>query len=179
MNKLISLLRLDERMIHGQVAIKWSRYLCVDRIVVVSDAAAGNPVIKKSLMMAAPATAKTTIRGVDDSIALLNDPRGADHKILVIVSTPSDLLRIIENVPEIKDVNVGNYGRIASKEGTNVRKTYRPNFYAYDSEMKIFKKIIDHGVNCYYQTTPEDPQENMERFLNKENQTREENTCHL
>ena len=77
-------------------------------------------------------------------------------------------MRVIENVPEIKDVNVGNYGRIASKVGTNVRKTYRPNFYAYESEMKIFKKIMEHGVNCYYQTTPEDPQENLNKFFDKE-----------
>ena len=163
------MLRLDERMIHGQVAIKWSRHLNVDRIVVISDAAAGNPVITKSLLMAAPPTAKTTIRGVDDSIELLNDPRGAEHKILVIVSSPGDLLRIVENVSEISSVNIGNYGRVASRTGADVRKTYRPNLYAYPSEVEIFKKIIDRGIKCYYQTVPDDAPENLSKIFGFKN----------
>ena len=61
---MIKLLRLDERMIHGQVAIKWSRHLSVDRIVVANDGAASNPIIQKSLMMAEPSTCKVAIKSV-------------------------------------------------------------------------------------------------------------------
>ena len=53
---MITLLRLDERLIHGQIAIKWSRHTGVDHIVVISDNAAANPIIQKSLMMAARST---------------------------------------------------------------------------------------------------------------------------
>ena len=164
---MITLLRLDERMIHGQVAIKWSRHLSVDRIVVISDAVAGNPVIQKSLMMAAPATAKTVIKGVDDAITLLNDPRAEAHKILVIVSTPQDLFRVTEGVSGIENVNIGNYGRVASKIEAEVRKTYRPNLYAYESEVELFRKIMQKGIKCYYQTVPDDGAEDLEKILNK------------
>ena len=164
---MIPMLRLDERLIHGQVAIKWSRHLNVDRIVVISDAAAGNPVIQKSLLMAAPPTAKTAVKGVDDAIVLLNDPHAKDHRILVIVGTPGDMLRVVENVPNIEYLNIGNYGRVASKMGTQPRKTYRPNLYAYDSEVEIFKKILDLGVKCYYQTTPDEAQENLAKIFEK------------
>ena len=88
--KMIKLLRLDERMIHGQVAIKWSRHLSVDRIVVANDGAASNPIIQKSLMMAAPSTCKVAIKSVDDAIKLLNDPRAEALKILLIASSPKD-----------------------------------------------------------------------------------------
>lgn len=161
------MLRLDERLIHGQVAIKWSRHLNVDRIVVISDAAAGNPVIQKSLLMAAPPTAKTTIKGVDDAITLLKDPHAADHRILIIVGTPNDMLRVVENVPGIESVNIGNYGRVASKMGTEPRKTYKPNLYAYDSEVEIFKKVIDRGIKCSYQTIPDDAPENLAKIFEK------------
>ena len=53
---MIKWVRLDERMIHGQVATKWSQLLGVNRIIVADDQAASNEIIKKSLMMAAPAT---------------------------------------------------------------------------------------------------------------------------
>lgn len=43
---MIKLLRLDDRMIHGQIATKWSRVLSVDRIIVINDEAANNSIVK-------------------------------------------------------------------------------------------------------------------------------------
>ncbi len=162
---MIPLLRLDERLIHGQVAIKWSRHYSVDRIVVIDNEAATNPIIEKSLMMAAPATAKTTIKKVDDAIALLNDPRGASHQILVICSYPDDLLKVAENVKGIDLVVVGNYGRIAPRKGNELRKTYRQHLYAYPEEAEILKKVVATGLKCVYQVIPEDVPEDLAKVL--------------
>ena len=98
---MIKLVRLDERMIHGQVATKWSRTLGVDRIVVADDTAAASDIMQKSLMMAAPATCKTAIVTVDKAVSLCNDPRAAGLKILLIVSTPENLLRVAKEVKGI------------------------------------------------------------------------------
>ncbi|MGN1343857.1 MAG: PTS sugar transporter subunit IIB, partial [Traorella sp.] len=106
---MIKLVRLDERMIHGQVAIKWSRHLGVDRIIVANDDAAKSPLIQKSLMMAAPPTCKTAIKTVEDSVKLVNDPRAEGLKILLIVSRPEDLLTVVNSVKGIPCINVGNY----------------------------------------------------------------------
>ncbi|GFP76440.1 PTS system mannose/fructose/N-acetylgalactosamine-transporter subunit IIB [Clostridium fungisolvens] len=162
---MIKLVRLDERMIHGQVAIKWSRHTEVDRIVVLSDEAAGNPIIQKSLMMAAPATVKVAIKSVKDGIKLLQDPRCEKLKILVIVSNPNDLLAVVQQVHDIPLINIGNYGRVASKQGDEPRKTYRSNLYAYDSEVKILEKVMETNVECVYQTTPEDIPEKLKNSL--------------
>ena len=162
---MIKLVRLDERLIHGQVAIKWSRHTGVDRIVVANDEAAANKIIQQSLMMAAPATAKVTIRSVDDSITLLKDPRAAGHKILVIISNPKDLIQILEEVKDIPLINVGNYGRIAPKQGDLARRTYGSNLYAYEDEVEDFKKVLSFGIDTVYQTTPEDNPEKLSKIL--------------
>ena len=120
---MIKWVRLDERMIHGQIATKWSRTLGVDRIVVADDTAAASDIMQKSLMMAAPATCKTAIVTVDKAVSLCNDPRAAGLKILLIVSTPENLLRVAKEVKDIPQINVGNYGRVAPKHGTEARKT--------------------------------------------------------
>ena len=153
---MISMVRLDERMIHGQIAIKWARHLNVDRIIVINDEAAGNEIIKKSLLMATPSTCKTAIKSVKDSLEVLKDPRCKELKILVIVSNPRDLLTVIKEIDDIPLVNIGNYGRIAPKQDTAARKTYKLNLYAYEDEVEIFKEIIDSKIECNYQTTPED-----------------------
>ena len=51
---MIALLRIDERLIHGQVATSWSKALDIDTIVCASDEAAQNPLKKKMLLIAAP-----------------------------------------------------------------------------------------------------------------------------
>ena len=72
---MIALLRIDERLIHGQVATSWSKALDIDTIVCASDEAAQNPLKKKMLLIAAPPGKKTHVRSVDEVIGLLQDPR--------------------------------------------------------------------------------------------------------
>jgi PTS system mannose-specific IIB component len=164
---MIKLLRLDERLIHGQIAIKWSRHTGVDRIIVANDAAASNPTIKESLMMAAPSTCKTAIRSVDDVIEMMKNPKAADHKILMICQTPDDLLKLVKGIAEKPEtVQVGNYGRIASKnkDGSS-RKTYGANLYLYPEESDVLKQVVDLGYDVIYQTTPEDAAESLAKML--------------
>jgi len=156
---MIKLLRLDERLIHGQIAIKWSRHLSVSHIVVI------NEIIKKSLLMAAPPTVKVAIKGMDDGIKLLMDPRTAEMSILVLVGSPQEVLKLLNTVKGIQKVNIGNYGRVAPKEGVEFRKTYRNNLFLYEKEVVILREILDTGVECIYQTTPEETPESLKSII--------------
>ena len=163
---MIKLLRLDERMIHGQVAIKWSRHYDIDRIIVINDEAAENDIVKKSLLMAAPPTCKTAIQTVAEALVTLKDPRCLPLKILIIVSNPVDLLTVIREIPDIPLINIGNYGRIAPKTASLERKMYKVNLYAYPQEVELFQEIIATGNNCVYQTTPEESEVPLKSALN-------------
>lgn len=163
---MIRLLRLDERLIHGQIAIKWSRHTNVTNIVVANDSAAANKIIQKSLLMAAPGHIKTVIKSMDDAIKLLNDPRCEALSILVIVKTPDDLLRIMETCPGIQNVNLGNYGRVELEKEGYPRKTFGSNLYADEFEVATLKKCCAlHKI--VYQTTPEQNAVDLEGLLNK------------
>ncbi len=162
---MIKLLRLDERLIHGQIAIKWSRHLSVDSIVVINEGAAHNEIIKKSLLMAAPQNIKVAIMGMENGLKLLNDPRAEGMSILVLVGTPQEVLQLLNSVKGIQKVNIGNYGRVAQKEGSEFRKAYRNNLYLYDKEVEILKEIVNTGVDCIYQTTPEETPEPIKNII--------------
>jgi len=162
---MIKMLRLDERLIHGQITIKWSRHLGVDRLVVLSDQAAENELIKKSLLMAAPGNLKAAIKSMDDGIALLKDPRGDQMKILAIAAMPEEVLRIAREVPNIERINVGNYGRVAPKNGLEQRKRYGENLYLYPDEEAVLREILKTGIDVVYQTTPEDAPTPLKNIL--------------
>ena len=153
---MITLIRLDERLIHGQIATKWSKHTNVTHIVVANDEAANNKIIQKSLMMAAPGNIKTSVRTIEGAIQLLNDERCKPLKILVIVKNPWDLKRVMESVKGIEKVNIGNYGRAEKEHEGDIRKSYGQNLYIDDIELPIFKEIANMHENVFYQTMPED-----------------------
>ena len=95
----------------------------------------------------------------------MKNPKAAEHKILIIVSTPEDLLQIVTEVPDIPLVNVGNYGRVAAKVNAGPRKSYRSNLYAYDNEVSTLKKVIETGIKCNYQTVPDDAPEELSKIF--------------
>ena len=164
---MLKLIRVDERLIHGQIAIKWSRVTGVDRIIVANDAAAENSVIQKSLMMAAPATCKTAIISVDKAIEMMKNPKAADHKILLLVNNPNDLLKVLTSIDEKPEtVNIGNYGRIAPKVNGETRTEYRLNLYLYEDEKETLKKVLELGLRTVYQVTPDDAAESLDKILN-------------
>jgi mannose/fructose/N-acetylgalactosamine-specific phosphotransferase system component IIB len=162
---MITFFRIDERLIHGQIAIKWSKHTGVSHIVVANDAAAANPIIQKSLMMAAPSGIKTAIKTLKDAIELINDPRAQSLKILVLVNNPRDAVEIIEQVKDIPFINVGNYGRIAPDVPGKPRKAYGRNIYCNEMEVEEFRKLVATGLKCIYQTTPEEMAEDVSRIF--------------
>ena len=88
-------------------------------------------------------------------------------KILLIVATPDDLLKVATTIPNIPQINVGNYGRIAPKQGTEIRKSYDTNLYAYPNEVEILQKVVATGIPCNMQVTPETPPQELGKLLGK------------
>lgn len=162
---MITFFRIDERLIHGQVVIKWSRHTGVDRIIVANDLAAGSEMMQKALMMAAPRHIKTVIKTVTEAIELLKDPRAEALKILLLVDSPEDALKIVKNVEGIPFLNIGNYGRVAKEKPGKPRKSYGLNIYVDDEEYEVFKEILAMGIKCVYQTIPEEPVEELANLL--------------
>ena len=50
----IRLVRVDDRLIHGQVVAVWLRSVGADRIVIVDDRVAADPFLVEVLTLAAP-----------------------------------------------------------------------------------------------------------------------------
>lgn len=73
---MIVQVRVDDRLIHGQVALVWTKELNASAILVANDGAAKNEVAQMTMKMAIPSGKKLLIRSIKDSINILTDPRG-------------------------------------------------------------------------------------------------------
>lgn len=112
---MIAQLRVDDRLIHGQVALVWTKELYTPGIVVANDNAAKNQMVQMTLKMATPTGKKLLIRSVDDAIKVFNNPKDANMRIFALTNNVKDALKIAQNVNCIEGINVANVGRFANE----------------------------------------------------------------
>lgn len=106
--KGIENIRIDDRLIHGQVATMWTNRLGATRLMVVNDEVANNDIQKQVLRMAVPAGISSSIITTEKAITNIGAGKYEGQKVLLIVKSPVDLVPFLERDFELKSINVGN-----------------------------------------------------------------------
>lgn len=163
---LIKLIRIDERLVHGQVAVVWTKYLGVNRVVVADDDAARNDTQKTAMKMAMPQDTKLMVATVDKAISILKDPRANSLNIFVVVKNPENAKRITDAVAEAKEVNVGNYGRMSGGDESS-KITLERNLFVTKQQAAVFSDIAKSGVHVFYQITPQEKATDIEELISR------------
>jgi mannose/fructose/N-acetylgalactosamine-specific phosphotransferase system component IIB len=102
----IVLLRVDDRLIHGQVTMGWGHVLHPDRIVVVNDRVAESTWEKELCFAAVPLEMKASILSMTEGIQQLTHQDNGE-RLLVLVDSPGDAIRLIEGGVPVHEVNIG------------------------------------------------------------------------
>ncbi|CZQ99325.1 PTS system mannose/fructose/N-acetylgalactosamine-transporter subunit IIB [Trichococcus collinsii] len=160
---MITMIRIDDRLVHGQVAVKWSKQLGVSRIVVVSDSIAKNEIQVSALKMAAPAGVKVAVLNLEKAADILNDPRSKDLKILVVTNEPkyvADLLPLLDEKPLL---NMANYGRIGGSLSEKQKIT--ETVYLSPEDKQTINRIFDMGYDFKYQPLPDDSPKSLKTLI--------------
>lgn len=144
----IVLTRIDNRLIHGQVATQWSGVLGVNLLLVANDEVANDQMRQGLMNMAAPSYAQTRFFSIQKTIDIISKASPAQH-IFIICNTPQDVLRLVEGGVPIKKVNIGNMHMAEGKR--QVATTVAVN----DDDVATFKKLRDLGVELSIQRVPD------------------------
>lgn len=104
---VIALARIDDRLIHGQVATRWTKETRVKRIIVVSDEVAKDQVRSTLLKQVAPPGVTAHIVDVDKCIRVYNNTKYAGERVMLLFTNPTDVKRLVEAGVEINSVNIG------------------------------------------------------------------------
>jgi mannose/fructose/N-acetylgalactosamine-specific phosphotransferase system component IIB len=112
----IALVRVDDRLIHGQVVLGWVRMVGATRIVVADDAVAKDEMQKTLMQFAAPPGVQTTIISVDEAGAALAHEGFPDDTVMVLVPGPRELTQLMAAGVPLRKVNVGNVRAAPGRE---------------------------------------------------------------
>lgn len=156
---MIKLTRIDDRLVHGQVAFTWTPALGVDCLVVANDKVAKDEFQKMALGLAKPSGVKLLIKSVPDTIAWLNDPKSQPHKVLIIINSVKDALALSSGVAEIQSIN---FGGIRGREGA-VPISKAVSVTAEDRT--IIKELLKKGIELEVRQVPTDNKQMIENLL--------------
>lgn len=112
---MIKLLRVDYRLVHGQVAVSWSRAIGADCILVANDEVASDEMRQSILRVSKPQGMKLVIKSVDDSINSIKLGVTNKYNLLIVVNNIQDAKKIVYACDGINSVNLGV---LPAKEGT-------------------------------------------------------------
>ncbi|WP_066016780.1 MULTISPECIES: PTS N-acetylgalactosamine transporter subunit IIB [Endozoicomonas] len=145
----IVLVRIDNRMLHGQIAITWSHHAGGNLILVANDSASEDPVRQNLMDMAAPPGMATRYFSIQKTIDVIHKASAA-QKIVMVVETPQDVLRLAKGGVPFTKVNVGN---MHFSEGKNqIHKTVSVD----QSDIDAFRELTEMGIECTIQRLPEE-----------------------
>jgi PTS system mannose-specific IIB component len=164
---MIVQIRVDDRLIHGQVALLWGKELNTKGIVVANDHAAHDKTQAATLKMACPQGQKLLIRTVEDSIKVANDPRGKDMRIFMLTQTVADAYEVASNCKgNVQGVNIANAGRFdRSDDVQKVLLTTGVNLNPEDLEAA--RKLCELGIPVIHQVGTTDPRTKVSDLLAK------------
>jgi mannose/fructose/N-acetylgalactosamine-specific phosphotransferase system component IIB len=144
----IILYRVDERLIHGQVVVGWGNSLKFDRVVLANDQVASNAWERELYLACVPPEIKAAILSVDQASKKILQRGFEEERTVILVDSPLDILRMMEEGVKIRSVNVGG---IHSKRG---RRQILPYLFLGEREVSAFKRLISAGVKCECRDVP-------------------------
>lgn len=154
---MIKLVRIDYRLLHGQVAFAWANNLNINAILIANDAVANDDMRKSSLRLAKPSYSKLIFKSIDDSADAINSGVTDDYRLMVVVENVHDAFELASKVKSISRINLGLSQK---REDTQM---IAKAVYITEKEQELINQLIDQGIEVYLQQSPNDQSTNLKK----------------
>ncbi|MCE7004899.1 PTS sugar transporter subunit IIB [Kibdelosporangium philippinense] len=153
-------LRIDDRLIHGQVTVVWTAQLGVEHLVVANDEVAGDEFQRMLLPQAA--------RGLPTSVLKVADVRSwceqhRDVRVMVIAKHPEDAFELLRGGLDAAEVVVGNAAARPGEQATRLTRwvTVTPG------QAQGYRELSESGTRFVCRLMPTDKGADLMSLLGK------------
>jgi fructose PTS system EIIB component len=154
----IKLVRIDDRLIHGQVATTWLVDFNIEQVIIVDDEIYNNEIKKSMVGVSAPSHVKVHVFGVQQFIEIYQK-NPIKRATMLIFTNPINVLTCINGGVDINKVNVGGM-----KSNDNRRKLTK-SVSVTPEEESAFKEIANKGIDVEIQMVPTEEITLMSKLL--------------
>ena len=154
-------IRIDERLIHGQVATMWTNALHLTRLMVIGDDIVKNDIQKTALKTACPHGVHLSILTAKGAARRINSGKYQGQTVLILVKNPGVLRELVDNGVKLPEINVGNMSTKANSR--QVAKSVAVT----EEDIENFKYLDQKGCYLYHQMVPAEEKEDFMKLLSK------------
>ena len=155
---MIKLVRLDYRLLHGQVVVSWVKATNAQRIIIVDDETASNDLKKSAIKLAKPAGVRVNIFSVHQTLEKMPKIEQLNENIIFIFGSTTHLLAFIKKYPSITKVN---YGATANVDGA---KQVGQSVFLNEQQQEDTRELLSMGVEITVQQTAGSSAEELTRL---------------
>lgn len=143
----LEFVRIDDRLVHGQVVIGWCAHVRPDRIVLCNDAVAASS-LKQAIYKDAAADYHLDICDVAETVELLRNPAVQRDRIVLIVESPDVIIKLLDLGVVIKKVNVGG---LHQQEG---KREIAPSVYVNPEDVRCLRLLSQRHIELDSREVP-------------------------
>ncbi len=155
----IVMARIDDRLIHGQIATLWLNKTQANLIVIADDQTAKDSFMQSLLNAVCPKGVQLEILSASEAGDFLLEEEKANEKVFVMTKGPLAMLEMINKGVTFSEIILGNMGMAPG------RKRFNKNVSASDEELQCFRDIIATGCPIYQQMVPTDSKVDLAKKL--------------
>ncbi len=133
------IIRIDDRLIHGQVTAGWVRPLGIEQIILANDLVASDEWERNLYTLAVPPEVVIKIFSITDAVEFIKNYTN-NKKTMMLINSLYDALKIVESGIKVSKINIGGLHFGASK------KQLATYIFFSDDDINYSKKIIANGV---------------------------------
>lgn len=157
----ITVFRIDDRLIHGQVATSWTNYANAKQIVVADNTVINDTFQQSLLKMATPRGVELKLLSLEEAKKEIKSSGEDSLDTLFLVRGAVEANEILEDSSVVKEVNIGNLNMRKGKEKV------LDNLWVYPEDIKAFKELEQKGFNLEYRTLPNDKKQSVISLIDK------------
>lgn len=157
----ITLARIDDRLIHGQVTTVWSKVANAQRIIICNDEVYNDEVRRTLLRQAAPPGMKVNVVNIEKAVAVYHNPQYQDETVFYLFTRPQDALAMVRQGVKIGTLNIGGMAwRPGKKQLTKA--------VSLDDVINAFHELNNLGVILDLRVVASDPSINIIDKINEQ-----------
>ncbi|MGL5253606.1 MAG: PTS system mannose/fructose/N-acetylgalactosamine-transporter subunit IIB [Brevinema sp.] len=145
----IKWIRIDNRLVHGQVATSWIQHTQANLVLVANDNVAGSEMRQGLMESIIPAHVQSRFFTLQKTAEVIHKASDSQH-ILLVIENPIDALWLVKNGVPIPHINIGNM------HGGEGKVMLAKAAYASSEELTALKELVSLGVTIEFQQLPTD-----------------------
>lgn len=155
----LCLVRIDDRLIHGQIVLGWARVLKPNRIVIANNRIAQNDWERKFYVSSVPPHIRVSFLTLDELARDLLNNLYKNESVMLLFEGVEDVFRVVEQGVQLKEINIGG---LHYKDDT---QELLPYVYLTEQDRDFLRELVKRGITLLAQDIPGNASKNINSLV--------------